>query len=78
MMVIELQFHKGILKFHREIKILYVCFQDDYEYTARLLLAPQWPSTCNPISSAFDLVHRVRHWHTSNPEVEGPIIVVDK
>lgn len=53
-------------------------FQDDYEYTARLVLAPQWPTNCNPLSSAFELIHSVRTWHYSNPEVEGPVTVVDK
>lgn len=49
--------------------------QDDYECTTSIIAVSNWPDSCAPLSSVFDLVRNVKNRHR---ELEGPVIVVDK
>ena len=60
------------------IKNIFIYFQDDYQFTTRIIHAPNWPHNCEGLKLTFDLVNVVKNWHASNQAEEGPIVVIDK
>jgi Protein-tyrosine phosphatase. len=50
--------------------------QDDYELAVRMIHSPNWPHSCSPLTSLFELINLVQEWHLEYQN--GPVIVMDR